>query len=202
MGLHLHRAQHPPGLRPHPHRLQLRPRSRGNTEGPNLLAGTARVATGARPSDRPGSRCPGRQGRRPRFIAGTPPPSPAPGSPPTSPRAVRPEWGAPCGIARRQTSGAGSLSPSTRELAMDAGGSYRWETRLILKILMAELEGLFTPGASSCLPQRAKRQSAVGPLWRRGDSGRHKLQSYRNANKRTGQRCSKPTTFLLDRRGN
>lgn len=71
------------------------------------------------------SRWPRRLGRQSLFIAGTPPPWPAPGSPPTSPRAARSDWGAPCGIARRQTLGTGSHSPGTWELAMDEEwGSY------------------------------------------------------------------------------
>lgn len=59
------------------------------------------------------SRWPRRLGRQPLFIAGTPPPWPAPGSPPASPKAARLDWGAPCGIARRETSGTGSLGPGT-----------------------------------------------------------------------------------------
>ena len=114
MGLHLHRAQHPPGLRPHPPLL----RPRGDRSGASdPSAGTARVLTGAGPSDRPGSQ----PSRAPREAAAlysrdnrSPhPPLPALGSPPASPRAVCPYWGAPCGIARRQTSGAGSRSPGT-----------------------------------------------------------------------------------------
>lgn len=61
------------------------------------------------------SRWPRRLGRQPLFIARTPPPWPAPGTPPASPKAARSDWGAPCGIARRETSGTGSpvLAPGS-----------------------------------------------------------------------------------------
>lgn len=195
VGLHLHRAQHPPGLRPHP--PPLRP-------GENR---EFRISWPALPEFRPapvrptaqGPSRPGRRGWRPRFIAGTPPPSPALGSPPASPRAVRPDWGAPCGIARRQTSGAGIRSPGTRELGTaEECGSFNWETIAHAKSLEGRTLGRFYLGFSSSQLEQANSQQDL--LEWKGGSELSGLQSGLRCvtiTIKTGRRPSKPH-FPLD----